>query len=112
MRSSRTLRSTKLFTFFSLAIVAVSSVALAAPNVVQSNGSDTLSTTLPAPDSLPPSMQSSVQVMVEMTDAPAAIAWAAALKQAQAELCFAASNPQDFASLAEKDAATGPDQFD
>ncbi len=37
-----------------------------------------------APVQLPPSMQQSVQVMVELSDDPGAVAWAAALKQAQA----------------------------
>ena len=73
MRSSRTLRSTKLFTFFSLAIVAVSSVALAVD-------SDSIPVTVP--DSFPPSMQGTVQIMVEMADAPAAVPYAAAYKQA------------------------------
>jgi subtilisin family serine protease len=38
-----------------------------------------------APAGVPPSMQNSVQVMVELRDAPAAVTWAAALKQAQAQ---------------------------
>lgn len=84
MSSSRILHSTKLFTFFSLAIVALSSVALAAPKSVQRSKSDT-AVPITAPAAFPPSMQKSVQVMVELKDAPAAVTWAAALKQAQAE---------------------------
>src|ERR1700722_17735528 len=39
----------------------------------------------PAGSALPPSMQKSVQVMVELNDAPAGVAYATALKQAQAQ---------------------------
>jgi hypothetical protein len=99
MRSSRTLRSTKLFAFFSLAIVAVSSVALAAPQALQSTpesfGSD--AGPLAVSDSGPPSMQDAVQVMVEMTDVPAAVPYAAALNearaQADAERSYALAHP-------------------
>ena len=102
MSSSRTLRSTKLFAFFSLAIVAVSSVALAAAQALQSRpdsfGSDA------GPDSRPPSMQDTVQVMVEMTDVPAAVPYAAALKearaQADAQRSYALAHPNDKSSKA------------
>jgi subtilisin family serine protease len=82
MRSTRTLHSIKFFASLTLAIVAVSSVAMA-----QKAQLGTKSDGIPAtvPDSLPPSMQKTVQVMVELQDAPAATTWAAALKQAQAQ---------------------------
>src|SRR3989442_2352679 len=69
------------FHFFSLGVCAVLALALGSPLRAQSNDDAIDSTT---PDSLPPSMQKSVQVMVELTDAPAGVAYATALKQAQA----------------------------
>ena len=83
MRSSRTLRSTKLFTFFSLAILAVSSVAMAQKAPQTFGNADSIPVTVP--DSFPPSMQSSVQIMVEMADVPAAVPYAAAYKDAVAQ---------------------------
>src|ERR1700736_3536660 len=65
---------------FLLSFVAV--IALASPLAAQSS-EDTIPSS--SPDALPPSMQKSVQVMVELKDAPAAVTWAAALKQAQAQ---------------------------
>jgi hypothetical protein len=64
--------------FFSLSAV----VALASPLLAQSSNDSIASTT---PDSVPPSLQKSVAVMVELKDAPAGVAYAAALKQAQAQ---------------------------
>lgn len=102
MSSSRTLRSTKLFAFFSLAIVAVSSVALAAPPTPQSKPDSFDSDAVQ--DSRPPSMESTVQIMVEMTDVPAAIPYAAALNearaQADAERSYALAHPNEKTSKA------------
>jgi len=68
------------FSFFSLSICAV--LALASPLLAQSSEDSINSVT---PDTLPPSMQKSAQVMVELQDAPAGVAYATALKQAQAQ---------------------------
>ncbi len=68
------------FSFFSLSICAV--LALASPLLAQSSEDSINSVT---PDTFPPSMQKSAQVMVELQDAPAGVAYATALKQAQAQ---------------------------
>ena len=63
-------------------------IAMVAPLNAQRSGvlSDSANTVPNTPGSaLPPSMQDSVQVMVEMKTAPAAVAYAAALKVAQAQ---------------------------
>lgn len=82
MRFTRTPRLTKFLALFSVAVVAISSAAVA-----QKTGQSLKSESIPVttPDSFPPSMQNTVQVMVELQDAPAAATWAAALKQAQAQ---------------------------
>lgn len=67
------------FSFFSLGICAV--LALASPLLAQ----DSLPEGTAATSALPSSMQKSVQVMVELKDAPAGVAYATALKQAQAQ---------------------------
>jgi subtilisin family serine protease len=66
----------------SLGAPMIVALALASPLAAQST-EDTIPSSVP--NSLPPSMQKSVQVMVELKDAPAAVTWAAALKQAQAQ---------------------------
>jgi subtilisin family serine protease len=68
--------------FNSLGVPILIALALASPVGGQSD--DVVSAA--APDTLPPSMQDSVQVMVEMKDAPAAVTWSAALKQAQVQV--------------------------
>jgi subtilisin family serine protease len=72
-----------LFTFFSVAIVMVAAVALA--QTKSGKGSDLNALVPNTPDEFPPSMQATVHVMVELSDAPAAVPYAAALKQAQAQ---------------------------
>jgi hypothetical protein len=67
------------FTLFAPLVLAL---ALASPLRAQQNA-DVVSGA--APDALPPSMQKSVQVMVELSDPPAAVPYAAALKVAQAQ---------------------------
>jgi subtilisin family serine protease len=68
--------------FNSLGAPILIALALASPVRAQSDA-DTVSGA--ASSALPPSMQGQVQVMVEMKDAPAAVTWAAALKQAQVQ---------------------------
>src|SRR5436309_15351467 len=69
------------FSFFSLGVCAL--IALASPLLAQSSSDDSLASV--TPDAVPPSMEKSVEVMVELTDAPAGVAYATALKQAQAQ---------------------------
>jgi hypothetical protein len=64
--------------YFSTPILAL---ALASPIAAQSSNDSLPSTTA----DLPPSMQKTVQVMVELSDAPAGIAYGQALQQAQAQ---------------------------
>ncbi|HEV3243465.1 MAG TPA: S8 family serine peptidase [Chthoniobacterales bacterium] len=79
--------------FISLGAVAVLALILtlptwakaAAPSKVTRPALTVPSGEAAGPVQLPPSMQQSVQVMVELKDAPAAATWAAALKQAQAQ---------------------------
>jgi len=60
----------------------VLALAFASPLLAQSDA-NTISA--PAGSALPPSMQKTVQVMVELQDAPAGVAYATALQQAQAQ---------------------------
>lgn len=69
------------FHFFSLGVCVVFALALTSPLLAQSSDDSIASVT---PDAMPPSMQKSVQVMVELTAAPAGVVYATALKQAQA----------------------------
>src|SRR5439155_13903014 len=66
--------------FFSLGAAAIIAVALASPAVAQSDND-----TAGSPDSLPTHLQQSVNVMVELSDAPAAVAYATTVKQAQSQ---------------------------
>ncbi len=73
------------FSKFSFAAPVLVALALASPLVLQTSAQDDVVTSAPAPDAVPPSMQKAVTVMVEMNAAPAGVAYAAALKQAQAQ---------------------------
>jgi subtilisin family serine protease len=74
------------FSFFSLGVCAV--LALASPLLAQKSltAQDSLPDGTAATSALPLSTQQSVQVMVQLKDDPAGITWAAAYKQAQAQL--------------------------
>jgi subtilisin family serine protease len=77
-------------------------VALAAPQALQSTPDSSDSDAVQ--DSRPPSMESTVQIMVEMSDVPAAVPYAAALKearaQADAQRSYALAHPNDKSSKA------------
>src|SRR5258708_2038284 len=68
--------------FFSFSVCSIA-VALVSPLLAQSSNNDSIASV--APDAVPSSMQQTVQVMVELKDAPAGVAYATALKQAQAQ---------------------------
>ena len=70
-----------LFSFFLLGASVLLAMAIASPPLAQSD-SDTAATTA----SLPSHLQGDVHVMVELKDSPAGVTWAAAYKQAQAQL--------------------------
>lgn len=81
-------RTSARVTFILASCVAAAAVAIAAPPRLTSNSPFATATAVPttSQDALPPSMSSTVQVMVEM-DAPAgAVLYAEALKEAQANL--------------------------
>jgi subtilisin family serine protease len=78
------MKSTRSFSHFVFSLSTAIALALAAPLFAQSV-TDSNTVNSPATSALPPSQQKSVQVMVELKDAPAAVTWAAALKQAQAQ---------------------------
>jgi len=69
---------------FCLAMIVTASVALVSPLSAQTRTMSSSADRLPGTD-VPASMQDSVQVMVEMTTAPASVPYPAALKTAQAQ---------------------------
>src|SRR5260370_40825330 len=99
------MRSIRFFSRLTLGIVTILTLMLASstlaqrirPNIPTGGGTTPQS-------NRPPSMDESVQVMVELSDAPAAVTWAAAHKKAQAQLdaerAYALQNPTLPASQA------------
>lgn len=89
----------------SLGVVSILALVLASPTLAQRIRPNIPDGGGTAPQiSRPPSMDESVQVMVELSDAPAAVTWAAAHKKAQAQLdaerSYALQNPTLPASQA------------
>ena len=72
--------------FFSLSVAPILAFALASPLLAQPNKVLVPATADSARVAMPPSMQKTVQVMVQLKDDPAGVTWAAAYKQAQAQL--------------------------
>jgi hypothetical protein len=114
MKTTRQFTHSLRLVFSSLAIFSVAAFALSA----QSDALDTNAqpakpdegvapakpVNVNAPDDRPPSMKEKVQVMVELSDVPAAVPYAEAMKaaraQAEAERTAALANPNSPASQA------------
>src|SRR5437588_2635335 len=93
---------TSLRFFSSLSVAPI--LALASPLLAQPSKDIVPAGAATARSAMPPSMQKTVQVMVQLNDDPAGVTWAAAYKQAQAQLDaqrnFALAHPTSRQSAA------------